>query len=110
MDRRVVAFDLEIAVEIPEDAADWAPYRPYGITCAATLTSDGKPRLWHGPRDSDGIFAPRMMPEEARELARAARTHETKGRYLSNRFPLERCPALRKIQSFQIQHPLLSNK
>jgi hypothetical protein len=70
MDRRVVAFDLEIEVQIPEDADDWAPFRPYGITCAATLISDEKLRLWHGPRSSNGIYAPRMAPEEVRVLAR----------------------------------------
>ena len=35
---QVVAFDLEIAKEIP-DGSRWLDHRPLGISCAATLCS-----------------------------------------------------------------------
>jgi len=45
---KYLAFDLEIAKEIPEGETDWKKHRPLGITCAATLTESGHPQLWHG--------------------------------------------------------------
>jgi hypothetical protein len=65
--RRYVAFDLEIAALIPDGVDDWSPYRPFGITCAATLGSDGVPRVWHGATP-EGHLAERMSREEAVEL------------------------------------------
>jgi hypothetical protein len=64
---QLVAFDIEIARPIPDGAGDWTAFRPLGITCAATLTSERDLRLWHG-HTPDGEIAPRMRPEEAGEL------------------------------------------
>jgi hypothetical protein len=64
---KYVAFDLEIAAEIPEGATDWKAYRPLGITCAATLPSDGEPSLWFG--NGNGLdLAPRMTQEDVCNL------------------------------------------
>lgn len=61
---KYVAFDLEITQEIPEDAEDWSLYRPYGISCAATLTDEGdglrQMRVWHGDEQKDGLLASQM--------------------------------------------------
>lgn len=63
---KYLAFDIEIAATIPEDATDWKAYRPLGITCAAALPSDGESSLWFG---EDGIeYAPRMTQDEVCEL------------------------------------------
>lgn len=45
---KFVSFDIEITKEIPKGETDWKALRPLGISCAATLTSDGDLRLWHG--------------------------------------------------------------
>lgn len=71
---RFVAFDLEIAVAVRGN--DWKAQRPLGISCAATLTSDGDALLWHGAEGTYGPiddvelrFAERMNPAEVQELA-----------------------------------------
>jgi len=49
MARRLLAFDIETAKEIPGEDFNWRPHRPLGIACAATLASDSSEvRLWHG--------------------------------------------------------------
>jgi hypothetical protein len=68
MSRKYLAFDIEIAREIPDEARDWKRYRPLGITCAASLPADAKsPKLWHG-LTSDGAAADQMEPTDAAEL------------------------------------------
>ncbi len=68
--RRYLAFDIEIAAELPDGLDDWRAARPLGITCAATLTGDSDDlRLWYG-KDSAGRPADRMSRTEAAELAR----------------------------------------
>ena len=67
--RDYVAFDLEIARIIPDGVDDWDPYRPFGITCAATMGKDGVPRLWHGSTPEGGL-ADRMSAEEVCELVK----------------------------------------
>ena len=42
------AFDIETARVIPEGVEDWKSMRPLGISCAATLTSDGQLTHWYG--------------------------------------------------------------
>jgi hypothetical protein len=64
MARKYLAFDIEVATEFPIEAADWSPYRPLGISCAATVPSDGPPRTWHGV-DARGLPADRMSRREA---------------------------------------------
>jgi len=49
MTRKFLAFDIETATDVPGDEFNWKPYRPLGISCAATLSTDCEsPRLWHG--------------------------------------------------------------
>ena len=62
-----MAFDLEIARSIPEGLEDWKSIRPLGITCAATVTSDGEAALFTAT-DEAGIYAERMTREQAGQL------------------------------------------
>jgi hypothetical protein len=65
--RRYLAFDLETAKILPEDAGDLLSHRPLGIACAAALRSDDpEPILWHGgPADAP---APRLSRDDCRRL------------------------------------------
>lgn len=65
--RNYLAFDLEIARIIPDGAEDWKAYRPFGITCAAVVGSDGEPVVWHGVTP-EGDSADRMSREELAAL------------------------------------------
>ncbi len=65
--RSYVAFDLEIARGFPDGVADWRPYRPFGISCAATASGNGDARLWYG-RDAAGKPADKMSRAEVVEL------------------------------------------
>jgi hypothetical protein len=69
---KIVAFDLEIAKEIPEGEG-WQACRPLGISCAATVDTDGDLRLWHGAEQraafSAGRYPPQMLPAECQKLA-----------------------------------------
>ena len=69
MERKYLAFDIEIAANIPEGATDWKEYRPLGITCAAILASDIDPSVWFGYGDGNG-YAPRMAKHEVCDLVR----------------------------------------
>jgi len=70
-----VAFDLEIAKELPEGCEDWKAHRPLGISCAVTLAvspeAEGErtERRWHGAEQADGRLASRMTPQECQALA-----------------------------------------
>lgn len=64
-----LAFDIEIAAIIPDEAQDWKQYRPLGITCYAIA------RMWNGEIEADTYcgkieseFAPRMSQEECQRL------------------------------------------
>ena len=61
--RDYLAFDLEIAKIIPDGVEDWMPYRPFGISCAATLGSNETPTVWHGSTP-EGNIADRMSQAE----------------------------------------------
>ena len=61
--RQYLAFDIEIAKMIPERSNDWNPYRPLGISCAATLTSNRSCHLWYG-KTPTGDIADKMSREE----------------------------------------------
>lgn len=63
-----VAFDIEIANPFPDGVDDWQPFRPFGISCAATLTSDGQMTLWHGRNPGSTVPGDRMTREEVAEL------------------------------------------
>ena len=52
MKRRFLAFDIETVKLAPADASDWRPYRPVGISCAATLgKGQDEPQVWHCGRN-----------------------------------------------------------
>lgn len=61
---KYTAFDLEITKEIPKGTDDWKSLRPLGISCAATFTSDGELKLWHGERLPSGLFSRSMLPHD----------------------------------------------
>lgn len=68
MGNKYLAFDIEIAKELPETVSDWTAYRPLGITCAATLASDTDMlSLWYG-RTRDDAPADRLAPREVQDL------------------------------------------
>jgi len=62
----LIFFDLEISRIIPENAGDWSEYRPFGISCAATMAGD-EIQLWHG--DENGRIAHCMSVEQCQDLA-----------------------------------------
>jgi hypothetical protein len=64
---RYMAFDLEIAQALPEGLEDWKSIRPLGITCAATLTSEGDLSLFSASSESGG-YAERMTVRQAGDL------------------------------------------
>ncbi len=79
---KYVAFDLEITQEIPEDAENWSLYRPYGISCAAALTSDGEMLVWHGwPKIAtrSDMWSSQMSPHDCRALAGYLRAMQNEG-------------------------------
>jgi hypothetical protein len=53
--KQYLAFDLEIVKSLPEGFDDWREHRPLGISCAATLTSDGELTVWYGHALGGGI-------------------------------------------------------
>ncbi len=53
----LVAFDLEIAKEIPDDARDWMALAPLGVACAALMREgESQPRLRFNPREHPDYF------------------------------------------------------
>ena len=68
MARQYLAFDIETAKDVPGDDFNWRPHRPLGISCAATLASNGgEPLLWHG-KTRDGEPDKQMSQEDAQGL------------------------------------------
>jgi len=68
MARQYLAFDIETAKDVLGEDFNWRPHRPLGISCAATLASDGSgPRLWYG-KTRDELPDKRMSREDARGL------------------------------------------
>ncbi len=68
-----VAFDIEIANPFPDGVDDWQPFRPFGISCAATLTTDGQSpegqmTVWHGRTPGSTEPGDRMSRDEVAEL------------------------------------------
>ena len=62
-----VAFDLEIADQIPEGTDDWLSLKP-GISCAATYDSDGELKIWH-PVRAGGRYLARLSSMECMHIA-----------------------------------------
>jgi hypothetical protein len=48
--------------------SSWEAWRPLGISCAATLTSDGERKTWATPVSTGG-YALRMTPQDVRAMA-----------------------------------------
>ena len=68
MDRKYLAFDIEIAKVLPADVDDLKAYRPLGISCAALLAEDeDQPHLWYSS-NPDGSPASKMCRQNLREL------------------------------------------
>jgi hypothetical protein len=64
MGRRYLAFDIETAKDVPGEDFNWRPYRPLGVSCAATLASgSSEVVLWHGKK-SDGTPAAKMTRDD----------------------------------------------
>jgi len=62
-----LAFDLEIADDLPEEGR-WQDHAPLGITCAATYDHEGKSDLFFGPVQSGGRHRDRMSKVECLSL------------------------------------------
>ena len=65
--KKYCAFDIEIAKDMKDGMEDWRSQRPLGITCASTLTTDGKLDLWYG-KDQEGKPDDRMSQADASTL------------------------------------------
>lgn len=62
---KYIAFDIEITKEIPEGTEDITPLRPLGISCAATLDSDGNLVTWFEypfSEDPEALYSSKMSP------------------------------------------------
>ena len=68
MDRKYLAFDIEIAKILPDDVEDLKAHRPLGISCVAFLAEDeNQPHLWYSS-NPDGSPAVQMNRESLGEL------------------------------------------
>ncbi len=68
MNRRYLAFDIEIAKVLPEEVTDLKAHRPLGICCAATLADgDRQSRLWYS-RGDDEKPSPQMSRDDLSEM------------------------------------------
>ncbi len=68
LQRRYLAFDLEIAEVLPPETRDLMAHRPLGISCAATLADgDERARSWYSRRP-DGSPAARMSRTDLAQL------------------------------------------
>ena len=54
---KFVAFDLEIAEQLPEGTIDWSSVGKLGISCAAAYDSDGELKVWHPVRAAGRYLA-----------------------------------------------------
>lgn len=76
---KYLAFDIEIAKDIPEGEPDWKRHRPLGITCAATLASDdNQPQLFYSLATT-GQYAPSMTHDDLVDLVSYLRYKQRKG-------------------------------
>jgi len=75
-----MAFDLEIAKEIP-DGGDWRANSPLGISCAAALANDlAQPIIWHGRTPACG-HAAQMNQEEVKAMVLTLQAMVSAGGY-----------------------------
>lgn len=76
---KYLAFDLEIAKEIPDGELGSRAHRPLGISCAATLPSNfDNPLPWYG-LTSDSHPTDRMTQQDARHLVQYLVTMNREG-------------------------------
>jgi len=75
---RYVAFDLEISRVMPEGYEDLGRSRSLGISCAATLTSDGESKLWCGI-DAQGKYTNQTPVEKLNELVKYLMVKNSEG-------------------------------
>lgn len=77
---KLLAFDIEVAALIPDDASDWKQYRPLGITCAAIAFMSSEGEMFAYPfwgsdlADKDKSFAARMSRYECAALVKTLQT------------------------------------
>ena len=65
--QKMLAFDIEIAKELPDDFGDFKANRPLGISCAAALMDGGDFTVWHGGK-RDGKYSEQMIETEILEM------------------------------------------
>lgn len=75
---KYLAFDLEISKVMPEGAVDFRRFRPLGVSCAATLASDGDLKLWYG-KDAQGGITSQMLVEQLNDLVAYLVDHHREG-------------------------------
>lgn len=68
MPRRLLAFDIETAKQIPNREFNWREHRPLGITCAALYPTDAEPLLFFSTTRS-GAYRKQMTAEDCCRLA-----------------------------------------
>ena len=64
---KYLAFDLEISKVIPDGATDFRRFRPLGISCTATLATEGELKLWYG-KDNQGSITSQTPVEQLNVL------------------------------------------
>jgi len=75
---RYLAFDLEISKVMPEGSEDFRRFRPLGISCAATLSSDGELKLCYG-KDAQGKITNQTPVELLNEIVSYLMNHHRNG-------------------------------
>lgn len=67
MPQGLIALDLETS-ELIADMSRWQDYRPLDISCAATVDTNGREEVWHGPEQEDGTLAQAMDSKQVGKL------------------------------------------
>ena len=79
MNRRYLAFDIEIAKILPDGVDDLKAHRPLGICCAAAMASgDDQPHLWYSC-GADGQASPQMSRQDLQSFVHFLREHQEQG-------------------------------
>jgi hypothetical protein len=67
----LVAFDIEIAREIPDDLSDWMTLGPLGVACVALMREgDTGPSAWFNPTEQPDLYDAASGAMNERGLAR----------------------------------------
>jgi len=82
---KLIAFDLEIAKPMV-DGVEWSEQRPLGISCAATLTSEGQMKHWHNGQNlttgGNFAFGDKMNPGQVHQLVAYLQGFINRGYYV----------------------------